>query len=82
MTKFGVSQIENAPPKWWRKLERALIIVIIPASTTFVTSVVESEKAEIILLSSLTFLTALIKGIGVFLGNDVPYPQEKTEEYG
>jgi hypothetical protein len=43
---------------------------------------VESEKAEILLLSSLTFLTALIKGIGVFLGNDVPYPQEKTEEYG
>lgn len=84
MTKFGIDQMESAPPKWWRRLERATMIVVLPAATTFVTSVVGNEETKVLVLSALTFITALIKGTGIFLGTDTPYPQEgeKTEEYG
>ena len=77
MTKFGVEQMESPPPLWWRRLERALIIVVAPAFATFFTVIFEDERSEIIALASVTFATAIIKGIGVFLGTDVQYPQEE-----
>lgn len=80
MTKFGTDQIDCIPPQWWRRLERALFIIVVPSATTFVTSIVESERMEVVALSTLTFLTAIIKGVGVFLGTDLPYPQEKENE--
>lgn len=80
MTKFGTDQIDSPPPQWWRRLERALIIVVVPGATTFVTTIVESERMEVLALSSLTFFTAIVKGVGIFLGTDLPYPQEKENE--
>ena len=80
MTKFGIDQVENVPPQWWRRLERALIIIVVPAAATFSSTIVEDDKIEVIILSSLTFFTGIVKGIGVFFGTEVAYPQEQTNE--
>ena len=77
MTKFGLEQMESPPPLWWRRLERALIIVVAPAFSAFFTVIIEDERSEIIALASVTFVTAIIKGVGVFLGTDAPYPTEQ-----
>jgi len=77
MTKFGLDQSNCPPPLWWRRLERALIIIVAPATAAFLTTIIEDEKTEVIAISSITFITALIKATGVFLGNDEPYPNEE-----
>jgi hypothetical protein len=77
MTKFGIDQTGSPPPLWWRRLERALIIAVAPAVTGLLTSIIENEKDEVVAISIVTFVTALVKAIGMFLGNDTPYPTEE-----
>lgn len=77
MTKFGIDQTGSPPPLWWRRLERALIIAVAPAVVALLISLIEDEKTEAKAISIVTFVTAIIKGIGMFLGNDHPYPQEE-----
>jgi hypothetical protein len=77
MTKFGVEQLSSPPPLWWRRLERALIIMVAPAVTGLLTTIIQDEHTEVIALSIVTFVTAMVKAVGMFFGNDTPYPNEE-----
>jgi hypothetical protein len=77
MTKFGTDQLSSPPPLWWRRLERSLIIVIAPALTAYLTDIIQNEEKERLALSSVIFITAMIKATGMFLGTDEPYPNEE-----
>jgi hypothetical protein len=79
MTKFGIDQTGSPPPLWWRRLERALIIAVAPAVAALLISLIEDEKTEAKAVSIVTFFTAIIKSVGMFLGTDVSYPDEKEQ---
>lgn len=79
MTRFGIDQTGSPPPLWWRRLERALIIAVAPAVAALLMSLIEDEKTEAKAVSIVTFFTAMIKGVGMFLGTDVSYPDEKEQ---
>lgn len=77
MTKFGIDQTGSPPPLWWRRLERALIIGVAPAVSSLLMTFIEDEVTEVKAISVVTFVTALVKAVGMFLGNDKPYPIEE-----
>lgn len=77
MTKFGIDQTGSPPPLWWRRLERALIIGVAPAVTSLLMTFIEDETMEVKAVAVVTFVTALVKATGMFLGNDNPYPTEE-----
>lgn len=68
-TNFGTQQINKPAPLWYRRLTNAMIIFIIPAIAALVSGWGLSEKNQNRWLLILTFLPALIKGIGVLIGN-------------
>lgn len=80
MTKFGLDQTGSPPPLWWRRLERALIIAVAPAVTSLLMTFIEDENVEVKAIAIVTFVTALVKGVGMFLGTEVSYPEATTEE--
>lgn len=77
MTKFGIDQTGSPPPLWWRRLERALIIGVAPAVSSLLMTFIEDEVTEVKAIAVVTFVTALVKAVGMFLGNDKPYPIEE-----
>lgn len=77
MTRFGIDQTGSPPPLWWRRLERALIIGVAPAVTSLLMTFIEDEAMEVKAVAVVTFVTALVKATGMFLGNDNPYPTEE-----
>lgn len=77
MTKFGIEQLSSPPPLWWRRLERSLIIAVAPAVTGLLTTIIQDENTEVKALSVVTFVTAMVKAFGMFLGNDESYPKEE-----
>lgn len=80
MTNFGIDQVSSIPPKWWRKFERGLFIGVVPATTAFITQVVANPEKEVLYLTIISFATALIKSVGIFLGSGEEYPKSTTEE--
>lgn len=80
MANFGISQVSSLPPKWWRRLERALLIGVVPAATTFVTQMVSDHETEVHYLTIIGFATAILKAFGVFLGSGEEYPQDSEKQ--
>jgi hypothetical protein len=73
VTKIGASQIDKPAPLWYRRLSNALIIFILPGVVTLVQSWGLSDKVANHWLTFLSFAPALVKGIGVVLGNGQVY---------
>lgn len=68
-TKLSVSGLKRPAPKGWRNIERAMLLVLIPAAVMMIQS---WEFKDELLAARLTVLisvglTALIKAIGMFL---------------
>lgn len=72
-TKIGASQIDKPAPLWYRRLSNALIIFLLPGIVTVVQSWGLSDKLANRWLVLLSFAPALVKGIGVILGNGQVY---------
>lgn len=74
MPKLNVSQTNlNVPaPKWWRKLENALLIILIPAIVLVLTNwgFEDEKKLNRILLLVNVLLTAVVKAIGLILAEE------------
>lgn len=68
-TKVGISQVDKPAPLWFRRLTNALIIFIIPALAALISGWGLKEKVQNRWLLVLTFAPAVIKGIGVIIGN-------------
>jgi hypothetical protein len=78
MTKFGLDQIESPPPKWWRRLERAIIIGIAPGVTAMMMSVIKEAETQAVAVSCVTLFTGIVKSVGIFLGNGEQYSDADT----
>ena len=78
MTKFGLDQVESPPPKWWRRLERAIIIGIAPGVTAMMMSVIKEAETQAIAVSFVTLFTGIVKSVGIFLGNGEQYSDADT----
>lgn len=72
-TKIGIDQTGSPAPKWWRRLERAIIIIIAPSVSAFITANITDEKLETRYLQLVLLVVALVKGVGMFLGTDQDY---------
>jgi putative effector of murein hydrolase LrgA (UPF0299 family) len=77
MSKVTVSpyNVEKPAPKWWRRLERALLIAFIPAAVMVIQS--WSFKDEVFALRLTLIinvaLVGLVKGTGMLLANGEEY---------
>lgn len=77
--KIGKSQIGQPAPLGWRRFERAFIIVLAPASSAFVTGLGLDDETVKIALLTIGFITSIVKGFGMFLGNGQVYADAPTE---
>lgn len=72
-TKIGLNQVEKPAPLWYRRLANALIMFIIPGTTTLISSWGLSDKTLARALLLLSYAPAVIKGLGMILGNGQIY---------
>lgn len=77
-TKIGLSQVDRPAPLWYRRLSNA-IIFIVPAIGQLITTWGLPESATARWLSVLTFVPAVVKFIGVLLGNGQNYSDAKPD---
>lgn len=68
-TKAGTNQFNRPAPLWYRRLTNGLIIFIIPALAALISGWGFSEKLQNRWLLILAFAPAVIKGVGVIIGN-------------
>lgn len=68
--KFGMSQINENAPVTYKRIETAVVLVLIPAFTTFVMSLDITSAKQTTLISCAVFSGAIVKAVGVFLGSD------------
>jgi hypothetical protein len=78
--KFGVKQVSQPAPLGWRRFERAFIIMIAPAIGAFVTGLKLDPHIANLALLTLGFVTSIVKGFGMFLGNGQMYVDRPGEE--
>lgn len=76
-TKFNISQANKPAPLWYRRFTTAMVALVIPAASEFVSSLELSSKTENRVLHGFILLAAIIKGTGVFLGSDQSYTADK-----
>lgn len=68
-TKIGLDQANRPAPLWYRRFSNAAIIFIIPALSGLIAGWGMSEHLQNRWLQILIFAPALVKGIGVIIGN-------------
>jgi len=68
-TKFSAQGTKRPAPRWWRNLERGLLLILIPAATLMIQGwgFKDQTLALKLNLGINTGLTALIKFIGMML---------------
>ena len=83
-TKISAESIYKPAPKWWRKLERALLIVLIPSAVMMLQSwEFDNElKATRLILIINTGLVAIVKAVGMFMSNGEEYVKVEEEKEG
>ena len=72
---FGTDSIGKPAPRWYRRMERAFLLVFIPTGITLMQSWGFKDQVQALKLQLLISvgLTALIKGIGMLISNDEVY---------
>ena len=81
-TTFNYKNAKKPAPRWWRKLEDGLLIILIPAVVAILSSWGFKDEAfanKLILLIN-TGIVAGIKFIGRMLANGEDYPESTTDE--
>lgn len=72
-TKIGLNQVDKPAPLWYRRLSNALIVLIIPGATTLISAWGLSDKTLAHALLLLSYAPAVVKGVGMILGNGQIY---------
>lgn len=78
-TKIGFDQTGSPAPKWWRRLERSIIVIVAPAVAAMIPTFIADPAHQAKALALITFIIAIIKGIGMFLGTGDNYEGEKIQ---
>lgn len=71
--KVGLSQTNMPAPLNYRKFLNAMIVVIIPALSTFIMGLKLEEYTKYIIAQSFILLMAILKGLGMLIGNGQQY---------
>jgi hypothetical protein len=68
-TKISAQGATRPSPKWWRNLERGMLLMLIPAATVIIQSWGFADEALALKINLIvnTGLTAVIKFIGMML---------------
>ena len=72
-TKIGFSQVEKPAPLWYRRLSSALIMFLVPGAIGLVSGWGLSDRIANRWLMALGFVPALVKAVGILLGNGQVY---------
>ena len=72
-TQIGFSQTSKPAPLGYRRFVNAYAIAFVPAVTSLIMSLPLSANVDKYIFAGLGFLTAIIKGIGIVLGNGQSY---------
>lgn len=77
---FKTANMSKPAPRWWRKLEDGLLMILIPAVTAVITGWGFQDDAFVtkLLLFINTGVVALIKFIGKMLANGEDYTDDKS----
>lgn len=79
-TKFGLSQVNNEAPIIYKRIESAVIAVIIPAFSALIMSMNITAEKQTQYIAISVFVGAIVKAVGVMLGTtpDTPTPPSNT----
>lgn len=69
---------QNAP-WWWKRLESALLMGLIPAFTGFVASIPMQEHHKVLALAGSGFFVGILKFIGILLGDPSEQQSSNTK---
>jgi uncharacterized membrane protein YqaE (UPF0057 family) len=72
-TKIGLNQVDKPAPLWYRRLSNALIIFVIPATIAMLQGWGLPDKVLNHWMLILAFIPAVIKAVGMILGNGQIY---------
>lgn len=78
MPMISFNNHDQNSPWWWKRLESALLIALIPAFTGFITAVPMEEHTKVMALAGGGFFVGFIKFIGILLGE--PTEKEPTDD--
>lgn len=79
--KVGLNQTSKPAPLGYRKFMNAYTVGFVPAFTAFVTAWGFSDVTQKKMLVALAFSVAIVKGMGMVLGNGQVYsPSNETVE--
>lgn len=78
MPMVSLNNHNQNSPWWWKRLESALLIGLIPAFTGFVTAIPMEEHTKVLALAASGFFVGCLKFIGILLGD--PAEQNKLPE--
>ncbi|MDP4248117.1 MAG: hypothetical protein Q8932_19945 [Bacteroidota bacterium] len=72
-TKIGFNQLDKPAPLYYRRFTNAYIVCILPAVSALCAGWGFSDKASNRIGLMLIFSAALVKGVGMVLGNGQDY---------
>lgn len=72
-TKWGVDQMSNPAPLWYRRFTNAMIACFVPCYTGFIDFVRMDDYTRSICLHIGVAIPVLMKGIGMVMGNGQIY---------
>lgn len=72
-TKIGLNQVDKPAPLWYRRLSNALIIFVIPGTVAMVQGWGLAAAVLNHWMLVLAFIPAVVKGVGIILGNGQIY---------
>lgn len=65
------TNVNKNAPWWWKRVESALLIGLVPTFTGFITAIPMEDHQKVWALAGTGFFTGIIKTIGIFLGENV-----------
>lgn len=64
-----IQNVNRNAPWWWKRLETALLVGLIPTYTGFITSIPMPDHDKVWMLAGGAFFGGIVKSIGLFLGD-------------
>mgnify|MGYP001564359590 CR=1 FL=1 len=69
MPMVSFNNYDQNAPQWWKRLESALLIGLIPAFTGFITAIPMTDHHKVWALAGSGFFVGLLKFVGILLGD-------------
>jgi hypothetical protein len=71
MATISLKNHDQNAPWWWKRLESALLIGLIPSFTGFITAIPMTEHHKVWALAGAGFFVGLLKFTGILLGDQI-----------